>query len=264
MTAGARCPECGHPAAPRCARGHAAARSLLHRAAMMPGRGFPPFDFASGLRAVPSAALALIHGRPFVGRLHRPIWINAVVFLLLVAGAVALVPAVADDGRDQRDTALWVLTVWMVAAPPLWALLTGRAQRRLLAIAEHTMLGLPLAAAPLPGAEPTLRDRLLVIVLAAVVLPFALAALQIPYAGIPLVAVVGAAMAAVSWFAAPLAACGLPPAERYRVLWRNRWRALGTGLGLQLLTTVPFVNLLLLPSVAAVAATAAFLRFDKC
>ncbi|MCA8976628.1 MAG: hypothetical protein KDC98_18045, partial [Planctomycetes bacterium] len=84
-----------------------------------------------------------------------------------------------------------------------------------------------------------------------------------PWVGLPAVFLLGAAMAAVVWLAPPLARAGYDRRQRLELMWRNRRRALGTGIGLQLALAVPFFNLLLVSSTAAVAGVCTFLRFEK-
>jgi uncharacterized protein involved in cysteine biosynthesis len=70
-------------------------------------------------------------------------------------------------------------------------------------------------------------------------------------------------MAAVVWYEPPMALRDLHLPQRLHLLWRNRWRALGVGAGIQLATVVPFVNVLGLAPIATIVATSSYLHFDK-
>jgi len=144
----------------------------------------------------------------------------------------------------------------------LFDVIAGPAQEPLLDAAERAMLGTRRAAVQ-PHALLRLRDRATLAAAAVVMLPVALALALVPWIGLPIVGLLGAAMAAVVWFEPPMAHRGLRLRARLSLLERNRWRALGVGAGLQLAAVVPFLNLLGLSSVAALATASAFLQFEK-
>jgi len=199
-----------------------------------------------------------------VGLLARPVAAHALAFAaLLIVYWLALQPAFAARfaGDDARGVALWAVTCALVLMPPLLDLLAGPAQTALLATTERVQLG--LAAASAPAGALRLRDRAVAVVAAVAALPLAMALVMLPWVGLPAVLLVGAATAAVVWLRAPLARAGYGRRARLELIWRNRWRALGAGVGLLVALAVPFVNLLLLSSVAAVAGTSACLRFEK-
>lgn len=232
-----------------------------------PGRGLPPVDLVRGVTEVTRTVFTIVLGRPFVGLLRWPVAVNTIAFTTLVAGFwFGLMPAFEGATPDDRTAALWGYASWILLAPPLLAGVAGPFQRPLRAVTEGIMLG-PENPTGEPETAPTgtgqLRDRFIALVLAAILLLFCLAIVQIPWAGVPLVFAIGAALQALVWFNAPLCQRGYDRRDRAIVLWLNRWRALGVGVGLQIATAVPFVNLLLLPSLAAVATTSAFVRFEK-
>jgi len=209
---------------------------------------------------------SLVHGQQFVGHLRWPLTIHAIAFLALISGLwFGLLPAFESRfaGTDSGHAAAWTITVGLVLGPPLLELLTGRAQRPLMAITERAMLGLDAAIDSDQSPGLRLRDRLIVLAAGIATLPLAMALSQVPWIGLPAILVLGAAMAAVAWLQPPMARSGPDLRQRLGLLWHNRWRALGTGLGLQLAMVVPFVNLLLVSSIAAVAGTGTFLRFEK-
>lgn len=243
---------------------------------MPPGRTNAWRDFAGGVTGVHAAVFALLHGRTFVGRLAGPVFTNAVAFVLLLAlGVLVLWPAFAAcfdgpwwllDGwrADLAGTGpgRWLATTWLVLGPPLLDALVGVFQEPLRRATETAVLGSDVAAT---AQRPVrrVRERAQVLAGALLVWPVALVLSLVPWVGLPLVAALGAAGASIVWFEPPLAARGLPLRTRLDLLWRNRWRALGTGLGVQCAAAVPFVNLLALAPAATVAATVAYLRFDK-
>lgn len=222
------------------------------------------------------AVFALLHERAFIGQLALPVASNVLAFALLVAAALLLLmPAFQAvfagpwwllDGWRARfgpaGTSYWLLTSWLLLGPPLLDVLAGMFQEPLRRIAEATMLGPERERGP---ALPVLRvrERARVLASAALLWPVALIMSLLPWIGLPLVVATGAAMAAVVWFEPPMAVRGLGQRRRLQVLWQNRWRAAGVGLGLQFAAAVPFVNLLALAPVATLAATAAYLQFDK-
>ena len=140
-------------------------------------------------------------------------------------------------------------------------LLAGPGQNPLRDLTERIMLGPDLP--PPPRVRGSASHRLAAVVASLVLLLVAMALVTIPYAGLPLAVLLGAALQAYVWLDAAAERCGYPLAERARLIWHNRWRALGLGLGLLAVAGVPFLNVLLLPSVAAVAATSCLIRCDK-
>lgn len=260
-----RCSVCGHPADPGgCGRNHGPPRSLNGEATLAPGRGLPPVDLVSGTTDVVRSFFTIVLGREFVGRLRGPVAANVVAFLLFVLGFwFGLLPAFEGAFADDRNPALWAATAWILFLHPVLDLLAGPAQKSLRTITERAMLGHATEQPRIRPIRDRLRHRAAVFVGAAVLLLFALAAVRIPWIGLPLVFVTGAALAAFVWFDPVTCRCDYDLRERAAVLWRNRWRALGVGIGIQLAGAVPFLNLILLPSVAAVATTSAFVRFDK-
>jgi hypothetical protein len=230
-----------------------------------------------GLAEVHRATFALGHGREFVGLLRVPVWSNAIVCIALAAvGALLLWPwfgsafttpwwlvdGLREANRD-RGPALWLAATWLVLGHPLLEAFAGALQEPLHTAAERAMLG--AAPPPVPGRGwlPRLRDRARLCLVALAIWPLALLLVLIPYAGLPLVALLGSAIAALVWFEQPLAQRGFGLLPRFAVVWHNRWRALGVGLGVQFAAAVPFVNLLGLSAVATVAAASAYLKFDK-
>jgi uncharacterized protein involved in cysteine biosynthesis len=265
------CAVCGHAAPDAgCVRCYGAARRLDGQGALQPGRGAAPADLWRGLREVWRAVFALLHARAFHGRLRVPVAMNVVAFLLLACAAWFVLRPWFESlfasfaPRAPGGSAAWLATTWLLLGPPLLDVIAGPAQEPLLDAAERTMLGAPRAAGGAsPGMLLRLRDRAKLAAIAVLALPAALLLSLVPWIGLPVVAVLGAAIAAAVWFEPPMAHRGLPLRQRIVLLWRNRWRALGVGAGLQLATAVPFLNLLGLSSVAVLATASAFLQFDK-
>lgn len=272
------CPRCGY-AGPEgaCALCGGAAQALDGRRALAPLRRDGVRDLFGGALELHRALFALLHGREYVGRLRVPVAANAFVFAAIVVGGWWLLTPVFDgvfasswwllDGW-RAHTAPWgtpvcLLTTWLVLGPALLELAAGAPQEPLRVATEQRMLGAARTAPPTAPAAQRLRDRARVFAWLLLAWPIALVVALVPWVGLPLVALLGAAAAAVVWFEAPMAARGWPLARRVRALRSHRWRALGFGLGAQAAAAVPFVNLLALAPVATIAATAAFLQFDK-
>lgn len=223
------------------------------------------------------APFALLHHREFIGRLRVAVWANALGFsLLMAAGYFVLWPwflaAFASDWwladsvratNGKRGPVLWLVTSWLVLGPPLLEMLAGALQEGLLDATERAMLGDGAVTRAPRGLLARLRDRAKVGAVALLLWPFALLLVLVPWVGLPLVGVLGAAIAAAVWFELPMARRGLDLPQRLGLLWRNRWRALGVGFGVQLAAGVPFLNLLGLSPVATVAASSAYLQFGK-
>ena len=241
----------------------------------MPGLGLPPADLYRGWREVAKSPFALLHGREFIGLLRLPLAANALVMGVLGLFAwLVVVPALGSlfatewwllDGlraaRASSGPGLWMVTLWMMLGPSLLDTSVGVLHEPLRLAAERTMLG-PVVSGPAP---PVLRarERARILGLAIAATPLCLVVVLLPWIGLPFVCLAGAAMAAIVWFEPPMAARGLDLRARLRWLLHNRWRALGTGAGIQLAAAVPFVNLLALSAVATVAATSAYLQFEK-
>ena len=251
-------------------------RSLSGRDEARAGRGLGLADVWRGLRDVFRAVFALLHGKEFIGLLRWPITANAIAFaLLLLGGWFLLEPLFAActsstwwvfdglrAGRADAVTHLWLLCTWLLLGPPLLDVLTGAVHEPLRVATELRMLG----SARRPSAPDGLlrfRDRIRILALALAAWPVVLVVSLVPWVGLPIAIVVGAASAAIVWFEPPLAARGHALRARLQLLWQNRWRALGTGTGMQLAAAVPFVNVLVLAGVATVAATASYLHFEK-
>lgn len=252
------------------------------RSALVPSRGVWLADFGRGVREVRRALFALLHHRAFVGQLRLPAWANAIACSLLGAlvyfvlwpwfqAAFTATWWFGDGWRASqasRGAVLWVVTTWLVLGPPLLELLAGGLQEGLHDAAERAMLGDVTTGPGAPGTAPRglvarLRDRAQVAAAALLLWPIALLLVLLPWVGLPLVALLGSAIAAAVWFELPMARRGLDLRQRLVLLWRNRWRALGVGAGVQLAAGVPFLNLLGLAPVATVAASSAFLQFAK-
>lgn len=233
-------------------------------------------DAWRGMREVHRAVFALLHERAFIGMLRLPVAANLLCFLALFAGgAFALAPLytaafvgpwwLADGWRAavaDHGPALWLLATALLLGPPLLDVAAGGLQEPLRAATERAMLGPPRQDAADHGVL-RLRERAQVLAAALLALPFVLLLVLVPWVGLPTVLVLGAAAAAIVWFEPPMAVRGCALRERLWLLWRNRWRALGVGAGLQLAVFVPFVNVLALAPIATIAATSAFLQFDR-
>jgi hypothetical protein len=259
-----------------CHRCQARVLDLDGRSPLPTGAGPWWRDLPRGIRGAHRAVVALLHGRAFIGQLGLPVASNALGFALLVTGgALLLAPLFAacfaaswwllDDWRAALAAGgpgRWLLTSWLLLGPPLLDAAVGTFQEPLRRTTETVMLGADAGAPALPALR-RVRERAQVLAVALALWPVGLAVSLVPWIGLPLVVATGAAAAAVVWFEPPLAARGLRLRRRLELLWRNRWHALGLGLGLQLAAAVPFVNLLALAPAATVAATAAYLQFDK-
>lgn len=263
------CGTCGYAMVPGgCAVCGGKGTILGRRAALRGGRRNPLLDVLRGFDDVRRAVFAVLFEREFIGILRLPVAANvAAVGLLAVAGWFWLLPAYehwfALDGTATtlHGPHLWLLATWLTVGPPVLDALTGFAQEPIRRAAERHMLG-ATAARP-PARRGRLAESAQLLMFAGVSLPFGLGLVLIPYAGLPLAFVFGAVIAAVAWLQEPAAARGLGLRERLLLLRRNPWRTLGTGLGLQCAAAVPFLNLLGLSAVATVAATSAYLHFDK-
>ncbi|HEX5053369.1 MAG TPA: EI24 domain-containing protein [Planctomycetota bacterium] len=265
-----RCACCGYPGdgAP-CSRCGGHARRLGHKTALRVGRGNPAIDVARGVMDVFRSVFALIHEREFIGRLRWPVAANLAAFVAtMLLGWLWLAPAFQSWFDGQRAVsahdgpAIWLVTSWLLLGAPLLDLIAGRAQEPLrLATEQHMLHG--STGGPTPATTPRWRERIVMLVAAVAALPLALGLALVPWVGLPLVVVLGAAVPAIVWFEPPMAARGIDLRHRLLLLRHNRWRALGVGFGLQFAAAVPFVNVLGLAPVATIAATSSYLHFDK-
>ncbi len=253
--------------------GHARSYDGHHE--IRPGRGNALLDFSRGLRDAARAPFVLLHRPAFVGHLRVPVTANAVAMIALgLFGWFVLLPAFRDcfgtswgpfdawrTANAASGPATWLLITWMFVGPSLLDVAVGALHEPVRIAAERTMLGEAPVAEPATALRLTERARVLGYALVA--LPIGLAASLVPMVGLPVVLLTGAAIAALVWFEPPMAARGMELPERLSLLRANRWRALGVGCGLQIAAVVPFVNLLALAGTATVAATGAYLHFDK-
>lgn len=270
------CRICGYRSSgPECAHCRGVLLALDGGAPLQPDGGASPLAIGRGMRDAASALFALAHGRQYVGLLRLPVLANAITLLgLLLLAWTFLLPrfdaAFASewwllDGLRERHrhggANLWTCATWLLLGPPLLELIAGPWQEPLRLATERHMLG--ARATPPRTSMLRLRERARLLLWLLLLWPPALLLVLLPWLGLPLVAALGAAVAAVVWFEPPMAPRGLSLRPRLALLWRHRWRSLGVGLALQLAAAVPFVNLLALAPLATVAATAVYLQFDK-
>ena len=234
--------------------------TLGRRGPLCIGRRNALLDLLRGLDDVRRAVFALLFERDYVGRLRGAVLANAIAVLLLVAvGWLWLLPAVehvSDPGGH-----LWLLAIGLTIGPAWLDLLAGWAQDPIRRATEQHMLGATPTAPPRTG--PSWTERLQVLTATTVSFPLAMALISVPAVGLVLTILFGAALAAIVWLQPPLAVRGFALPQRLRMIRRNPWRALGTGLGLQLAAGVPFLNLLGLAPIATIAGSSAYLHFDK-
>lgn len=256
-TTGADCAVCGGEG-----------QTLGKRAPLQVGPGNAFVDILRGLMDVRRAVFAMLFEREFIGQLRLPVATNVAGFGAIVAlGWFFLLPAFAESFASHPEQTthdgphLWLLAVWLTAGPALLDFLGGWAQDPIRRATEMHMLGATLTTTPSSGAR--WLDRLQLLLLVGISTLMAMALILIPWVGIPACVLIGAAMAAIVWLQPPQAIRGTPLRARLMMLRRNPWRALGTGLGLQVAAGIPFVNLLALLPVATISATSAYLQFDK-
>lgn len=223
-----------------------------------------------------AALFALLHGKEFIGLLRAPVAMNVLAFLLVFLGgwlvlvpwydAVFATPWWLLDGlrhaRREVGTNLWLCTTWLLLGPPLFDLVAGGVQEPLRDATERRMLGAPRTPPPDHGVL-RLRERARLLLWLLLAWPLCLGLVLLPWVGLPLVILSGAAVAAVVWLEPPMAPRGLDLRQRLHLVRCHPCRSLGLGLALQLAAAVPFVNLLALAPIATIAATATFLQFDK-
>lgn len=244
---------------------------------MQPGRGFALLDFWRGAREVYRSIFSLLHEREFIGMLRLPVWANMLVFALLIGiGWLLLQPLYTSafatewwlaDGLRSRNAehgpALWLTVTWLVLGMPLLEALAGALCEPLHLAAERAMFGKGPDLGLHRGTIARLRDRAKLCAVCLLLWPPALAIVLVPWIGLPLVLLLGAAIAAAVWSEQPMARRGLDLRQRLLVVWRNRWRALGVGFALQAAAAVPPLNLLGLSAIATVAASSAYVQFEK-
>lgn len=241
---------------------------LGRRGPLQIGRGNAIMDIVRGLLDVRRAVFVLLFEREFIGKLRRPVAMNAIGFALLFSlGWFWLAPAFAASfaGAPEPDRSvnphLWLMAVWLTAGPALLDLIGGWAQDPIRRATEHHMLGATLTKPPGNGARVLDRLQMLLLICMATVL--GMAAVLIPYVGIPLTVLLGSAVAGIVWLQPPQAVRGARLRERLEVMWHNPWRTLGTGFALHIAAAVPFANILGLLPLATIAGTSAYLHFDK-
>jgi uncharacterized protein involved in cysteine biosynthesis len=219
---------------------------------------------------------ALLHGKEYIGQLRLPVLMNVVAFALVAGGGFALLagpfgalfatPWPVLDGIRQAHAntgqALWLLVSWLLLGPPLLDLIAGAAQEPLRLATERRMLGSGFLPPPGPGSL-RLRERVRLVAWLLLAWPLGLVFVLVPWFGLPVVAGLGAAVAAIVWFEPALASRGHALPARLRWLAQNRWRCLGIGGALQFAAFVPFLNGLGLAPVATLASTAAWLQACK-
>ena len=275
VTTTASCPCCGYPVtAAACAHCHGSVRALDGRRVLPPAAPDRPWATLAGFAEVRRALFALLHGREYIGLLRLPVAMNALAFAVVVVGGwFTLAPLFAaifagpwpvlDDLRRELAPSApgwWLAASWLWLGHPLCDLIAGVAQEPLRARTELRMLGTPGSGGSGNGTL-RLRDRARLLSWLLLAWPALLLLSLLPWLGVAAITLAGAATAALTWFEPPLAARGHGLRERMRVLWSHRWRALGTGLGLQIASAIPFLNVLALAPVATLAATASCLRF---
>jgi uncharacterized protein involved in cysteine biosynthesis len=234
-------------------------------------------DHGRGVREVYRSVFSLLHEREFIGLLRVPVLANMLVFALLIGiGWLGLQPLYASvfatewwfldslrRAHDGHGPALWLAVTWLVLGMPLLEALAGALCEPLHLAAERAMFGKGEAPGARRGAIARLRDRARLCAIALLMWPLTLAIALIPWVGLPFVLLLGAAIAALVWFELPMARRGLDLRARLRLVWRNRWRALGVGAALQVAAAVPPLNLLGLSAIATVAASSAYMQFEK-
>jgi uncharacterized protein involved in cysteine biosynthesis len=279
-----RCPACGYPStAPGCARCGGSVRSPRDGRPPRPAPGVPLRDLAEGFASLFAGALALLHDRPYVGKLALPIVVNLAVlsaaFFGLFLGAWELfdgwlggpdrglppfLAGLASWAGGALALVLAAVALWLLA-PVLIETVTGPFHDP---IAEATEVA--WTDRPMPAVDPGFWSTAAAGVRAAVhVLAWQLALLvpllllSLTGIGALVAALAGAWLNALVWFDLPCARRGYDLRERRALLRRNWARAVGFGLAFQVGMFIPLFNLLLLTPAAAVAASAQYFRCDK-
>jgi len=237
---------------------------LGKRSALVVGARNPLVDLLRGIDDVRRAVFAMLFEREYVGVLRGPILANmAAVALLVLAGWFWLLPAFEDHFARQGEGGahLWLFALWLGSGPALLDLLAGWAQDPIRRATEQHMLGATPTRPEHRG--PSMLDRVQMLGLGAVSALLMLGLVLVPWVGLPLCFVLGAAIAAVVYMQPPMAVRGLQLRERLHELRRQPWRALGIGFGLQLAAAVPFLNVMALLPVATITATSTYLHMRK-
>jgi hypothetical protein len=263
------CAVCGYqqPADPCVVCGGEGMR-LGKQAPLEIGRGNAFVDVFRGILDVRRAVFVMLFEREFIGKLRKPVAMNALGFgVLIVLGWSWLAPAFHSSfaGEPEPDASthpnLWLMAVWLTAGPALLDLIAGWSQDPIRRATEQHMLGATLTKPPQSGMR--LLDRLQMMLLIGMATLMGMALVLIPWVGIPATVLLGSAVAGVIWLQPPQAVRGARLRERLEVMWHNPWRTLGTGLALHIAAAVPFVNVLGLLPLATIAGTSAYLHFDK-
>jgi len=241
---------------------------LGKRAPLKTGRNNAVLDILQGILDVRRALFVMLFEREFVGRLRKPVAINALgCGVLILLGWLWLAPAFhsAFAGNAEPDANirahLWLMTAWLMAGPALLDLLGGWAQDPIRRATEQHMLGATVTTPPQSGMR--LLDRLQMLLLIGIATVMGMALVLIPWVGIPATLLLGSAIAGIVWLQPPQAVRGARLRERLEVMRHNPWRTLGTGMALHITAIVPFANVLGLLPIATIASTSAYLHFDK-
>lgn len=195
-----------------------------------------------------------------MGSLRLPVAANMIAIVAVgLAGWLWLLPAFEArfDEPDDARAHLWLVALWLGAGPAVIDLLAGWAMDPIRRATEQHMLGATPNETPSSG--PSFSDRLQLLALSAFASVVMMGLVLVPWVGVPLCALLGAAVAGVIYMQPPFAVRGVALAARIRRLRAQPWRALGAGLGLQAAATVPFLNLLALLPVATVVATSTYI-----
>lgn len=181
------------------------------------------------------------------------------VFAVGLAGWRWLLPAFEArfDEANAASAHLWLMALWLGAGPAVIDLLAGWAMDPIRRATEQHMLGATPTKTTCSG--PSFFDRLQLLALSAFAGVVMMGLVLVPWVGVPLCVLLGAAVASVIYMQPPFAVRGVLLAARIRRLREQPWRALGAGLGLQIAAAVPFLNLLALLPVATVAATSTYI-----
>jgi hypothetical protein len=277
-----RCAYCGYASANApCERCGGTIRSLDGFEVIALRRRFFAAELLAALRLTLRTPFALLHERAFIGLLKAPCTANAIALSLVAlvswgllqpmfASWFAATWPVFDGIRQAHATTgpieLQLATFWLLG-PTLLEIAVGPVMEPLIDATERAMAG-PGIGSPEPRrgmrlAMTRLRQGARVVVVQILLLPVVWALALVPRIGFGLAFLIGALSAAVVWFEAPCARRGLDLTARLRLLRANWPTALGFGLGAQIAAIVPFVNLLALAPIAAVAASKLFFRLRK-